>query len=442
VVGRRVEDGATQLNVTRASAETSADLFARSQEVIPGGVNSPARSFRAVGGTPRFIKSAAGAHITDADGNEFVDYVCSWGALLLGHAHHEVVRAVSDAARRGTSYGAPTAAELELAEVIRARVPAAEQVRLTSSGTEATMTAVRLARGCTGRAVIVRFDGSYHGHADSLLADASAPDPRTGIPDDIARNTVVLPYNDVAALHDFFTRRGDEVAAVIVEPIAANSGVVPPAEGFHTALREVTTGHGALLIHDEVITGFRVSPSGFQGLTGIRPDLLTFGKVIGGGLPVGAVAGSRRLMEHLAPLGPVFHAGTLSGNPVAVAAGLATLNLATPALYEALNTRAHAVADAIAEAFKPTGIPHQINYANGLFSLFFTETPVTDYASATRQSSPTYATFFHAMLDAGVYVPPSPYEAWFVSAAHDDATLQKTADALRHAAAKIVSRRL
>jgi glutamate-1-semialdehyde 2,1-aminomutase len=301
------------------------------------------------------------------------------------------------------------------------------------------MTAVRLARGYTDRALVVRFDGSYHGHADSLLADASSHETGNGIPSAIAKNTVVLPYNDIAALTTLFSERGSEIAAVIVEPIAANSGVVLPAEGFHTALRQLTEQHGALLIHDEVITGFRVSPSGYQGLTEVAPDLLTFGKVIGGGMPVGAVAGRREVMEHLAPQGRVFHAGTLSGNPLAVAAGLTTLNLATQPLYERLDANARSLVSVIRETFTAVGVAHQVNYVNGLFSLFFTDQPVTDYTSAQRQSSSTYATFFHAMLDAGVYIPPSPYEAWFVSGAHDDTTLEKTSAALQSAAPKVAA---
>jgi len=414
----------------------SAELFAKSQELIPGGVNSPARSFVSVGGTPRFIKSANGARITDVDGKEYIDYVCSWGALLLGHAHPDVVAAIVDAAQRGTSYGAPTAAELELAQIICGRVPAAEQVRLTSSGTEATMTAVRLARGYTGRPLVLRFDGSYHGHYDALLA-GPATTADSGIPSEIANNTLVLPYNDIAQLRETFAAHGEKIAAVIVEPIAANMGVVLPQDGFHAELRRLTTGSGALLIHDEVITGFRVSPSGYQGVTDIRPDLLTFGKVIGGGLPVGAVAGRRDVMEHLAPLGPVFHAGTLSGNPLAVAAGLTTLRLVDDVFYTHLQSTAQAVVSVVEDALGSAGVAHEINYAGGLFSVFFSDAPVTDYASAQRQSSSTYATFFHAMIDEGVYLPPSPYEAWFISGAHDDRTLEKTSAALQHAARRV-----
>jgi glutamate-1-semialdehyde 2,1-aminomutase len=422
---------------TAASVRASADLFAKSQELIPGGVNSPARSFAGVGGTPRFIKSANGARMTAVDGNEYIDYVCSWGALLLGHAHPDVVAAIVEAAQRGTSYGAPTATEFELAQAICERVTAAERVRLTSSGTEATMTAIRLARGYTRRPLVLRFDGSYHGHYDALLADSSTTSAGNGIPPEIAANTLVLPYNDIAQLRKTFSVNGEGIAAVIVEPIAANMGVVLPQDNFHAELRQLTTDAGALLIHDEVITGFRVSRSGYQGLTEIRPDLLTFGKVIGGGLPVGAVAGRRDVMEHLAPLGPVFHAGTLSGNPLAVAAGLTTLRMVDDAFYKRLQQIAQVVADAVHDALSSAGVAHEINYAGGLFSIFFSHAPVTDYASAQQQSSSTYATFFHALLDAGVYIPPSPYEAWFVSGAHDEETLERTSVALQYAAGRV-----
>ncbi|HNQ07542.1 MAG TPA: glutamate-1-semialdehyde 2,1-aminomutase [Tetrasphaera sp.] len=427
-----------------ADAPASEALFARAKAVVPGGVNSPVRAFRSVGGTPRFITSARGAYLIDADGREYVDLIGSWGPMILGHTHPEVLAAVTDAASRGFSYGTPSENEVALAEEIVARVEPVEHVRLVSSGTEATMSALRLARGLTGRSRVVKFAGCYHGHVDALLAAAGSgvatfglPDS-AGVPSSAAAETIVLPYNDIAALKAVFAADGEHIAAVITEAAPGNMGVVPPAPGFTEALRRVTRDHGALLISDEVMTGFRCSRSGWYGLEGPyaagAPDLFTFGKVMGGGFPAAAFGGPAALMAALAPDGPVYQAGTLSGNPVATAAGLATLQRCTPEVYAHLDAVAHTVADAAAAALSAAGVPHTVQWAGSMFSIFFCEGLVRDYDDAKRTSAPAYAAFFHAMLAQGVHLPPSAYEVWFVSAAHDAAAVDRILAALPAAA--------
>ncbi len=409
------------------------DFFVRAQNSIPGGVNSPVRAFRSVGGAPRFFTRGKGARFWDADGKSYIDYVGSWGPLILGHADADTVDAVREAALRGLSFGAPTEAEIELAELLVQRVPSMDLVRLVSSGTEATMSAIRLARGFTGRDAIVKFEGCYHGHGDSLLVKAGSGlltfgNPSSaGVPADLARHTLVLDYNDAQGLRDAFATHGANIACVIVEPVAGNMNLILPKAEFLAAMREMCTQHGALLIFDEVMTGFRVGPASAQGLYGITPDLSTFGKVIGGGMPLGAFGGRRDVMENIAPLGPVYQAGTLSGNPLSVAAGLVTLKkIAAPGFYEALAAQTRALADGISAAAKRHGVACCAQSVGGMFGIYFAPAPPTSYAEVMAADKDAFNRFFHAMLDAGVYLAPSAFEAGFVSAAHGEADIAAT----------------
>jgi glutamate-1-semialdehyde 2,1-aminomutase len=428
-----------------ASNERSRAAFARARAVIPGGVNSPVRAFKAVGGDPVFVQSARGCRLTDLDGNEYVDYVMSWGPLILGHAAPAVVEAVQTAAARGTSYGAPTEAESELAELVCAMVPSIEKVRFCSSGTEATMSALRLARAFTGRDKVIKFAGCYHGHADAFLISAGSGALTLGTPDSpgitggTARDTISLPYNDLAAVAAAFAAHPDEIAALILEPYAGNMGLILPQPGYLAGLRELTARHGAVLIFDEVMTGFRVAPGGVQEREGIRPDLTTLGKIIGGGLPVGAFGGRAEIMDQLSPVGPVYQAGTLSGNPLAMAAGLATLRaLGRDGVYQQLEASTVRLLEGLSEIFARHGIAHQTANRGSMFGFFFTDAQVVDLTSAKTADVAFYARFFKAMLARGVYFAPSQFEAGFVSLAHDGAALDQTLSAAGDALGELV----
>jgi glutamate-1-semialdehyde 2,1-aminomutase len=412
--------------------QKSQQLFERAQQSIPGGVNSPVRAYRSVGGTPPFIARGQGSRLWDVDGNEFIDYIGSWGPLLLGHRHPAVIAAIELALEIGTSFGAPTEREIELAELIRSLVPSIEMVRLVNSGTEASMSALRLARGFTGRDLTIKFEGCYHGHVDSLLVKAGSGVATLGLPDSpgvpkgFSDTTIALPFNDAEAVEATFRQRGDQIAAVIVEPVVGNMGCVPPAPGYLQSLRELCSRHGALFIFDEVMTGFRVAAGGAQQLFNIQPDLTVMGKVIGGGLPIAAYGGRRDVMMHIAPMGPIYQAGTLSGNPLAVSAGIAMLQYIkeNPGLYAELDAKAQRLAEAA-----PQGIT--VNRVGSMFTWFFTDLPVTDYASAKRSDTSRFRKFFHGMLERGIYLPPSQFEAAFVSAAHTDADIECTVSAAR-----------
>lgn len=418
----------------------STQLFEQAQEHIPGGVNSPVRAFRAVGGGPLFISSAKAAEITDADGRTYIDYVASWGPMILGHAHPEVIAAIQKAAALGTSYGAPTELEVEFAKEIKSALPSIEKIRLVSSGTEAVMSAIRLARGFTGRDKIVKFVGCYHGHSDALLAKAGSGIATFGLPDcpgvpaETVKHTLTLPFNDITALEVLFKEMGSEIAAIVLEPIAGNMGCVLPKSGFLEKLREVTSASGSLLIFDEVITGFRLGRGGVQALYNIKPDLTCLGKIIGGGLPVGAFGGRRDIMDHLAPIGPVYQAGTLSGNPLAVTAGLTVLRiLRDESIYKKLESQTAKLVAATNDAAKSAGIPISINSIGSIFTCFFTDKKVVDWDSAKTSDTTRFAKFFRAMLAEGVYMAPSQFEVGFLSIAHSDEILEKTAIAAKKA---------
>ncbi len=415
----------------------SHDLFAAAQRHIPGGVNSPVRAFRGVGGDPVFFASAAGPYVFDADGHRYIDYVGSWGPMVLGHAHPDVIEAVGDRIHRGLSFGAPTELETEMADRVCQLVPSMDLVRMVSSGTEATMSAIRLARGFTGRDKLVKFEGCYHGHSDSLLVKAGSGaltlgEPSSpGVPAALAALTLTLDYNDLDQVRDTFAQQGHEIACIIVEPVAGNMNCIPPVPGFLQGLREVCDQYGAVLIFDEVMTGFRVALGGAQAVYGVTPDLTTLGKVIGGGMPVGAFGGRRDIMERIAPLGPVYQAGTLSGNPIAMAAGLKTLELiSVPGFYEALTTQTATLVEGLLEHATTAGVALSANKVGGMFGIFFTDAgPVTGYAAATACDQARFRAFFHGMLDRGVYLAPSAFEAGFVSAAHSDQDIAATLEA-------------
>ena len=429
-VASTIELGFATSKILLVTHDISQKLFDRALLSIPGGVNSPVRAFRSVGGSPVFIARGEGSHIFDVDGNEYIDYIGSWGPLLIGHRHPEILGALNEAMTRGTSFGAPTEQEIDLAETIHSLVPSCEMVRLVSSGTEATMSALRVARGFTNRDITIKFEGCYHGHVDSLLVKAGSGVATLGLPDSpgvpkgFSDTTITLPFNDVDAVEQAFKLRGNEIAAVIVEPVVGNMGCVAPAAGYLQALREITRRYDALLILDEVMTGFRLSPGGAQQLYGVIPDLTTLGKVIGGGLPIAAYGGRREIMSYVAPSGPIYQAGTLSGNPIAVASGLAMLRhiIANPGIYERMNQTTGRLA-----ACAPENIT--VNRVGSMMTWFFTDRPVTDFASAKTSNTVQFGKFFHAMLDRGVYLPPAQYEALFVSAVHTDADIERTIEA-------------
>ncbi len=417
------------------SSQSNSQLMAQAREVIPGGVNSPVRAFGPVGIEPRFIDRAAGSHIWDVEGKEYIDYVGSWGPLIHGHAYPPVVEAVRQAAGRGTSFGAPTAAEVELAQLVCERVASVQMVRLVNSGTEATMTAVRLARAFTGRSRIIKFTGGYHGHADTFLVKAGSgaatlgTPTSPGIPREVVADTLTAEFNNLEAVGRLFKIHSAQIAAVIVEPVCGNAGVIPPADGFLQGLRDLTAQHAAVLIFDEVMTGFRLGPSGAQGLFGINPDLTTFGKIIGGGLPIGAVGGAAEIMKQLAPVGPVYQAGTLSGNPIAVAAGLATLRALNEEVYTKLESLASRLENGFKNNLAKLSLPFQFQRVGSMACLFFTEQPVGNYAQASSSDTERFAVYFRAMLEQGIYLPPSQFEAFFISAAHTLEDIDRTVDA-------------
>ena len=422
--------------------ELSEKLFQKAQTLFPGGVNSPVRAFRGVGGVPRFMARGKGSRMWDADGNSYVDYVGSWGPLILGHANSEVLREIQEAMKNGTSFGAPSPREITLAEIVRERMPWIEKMRFVSSGTEATTAAIRLARGFTGRDDLLKFDGCYHGAGDALLVKAGSGVETLGLPDspgvpvDLARHTLTLPFNDLPAVQQLFEQRGASIAAVIVEPVVGNMGVLVPRPGYLQGLLQTCRKHGALLIIDEVMTGFRLAPGGACGLYGIRPDLVTFGKVIGGGLPVGAFGGRADVMDRIAPAGPVYQAGTLSGNPVAMAAGAATLRQLDAGAYERLEEAAARLCQGLADAAREAGVPVQVNRVGSMFTVFFSDKPVFDAQSARACNTKRFARFFHVMLENGVYLPPSQFEAAFLSLAHGEEDLAATLTAAAKAFAE------
>jgi len=428
-----MSSGTSQTSKSRAS-----ELFDRAKNILVGGVNSPVRAFRAVGGTPLVIDRAEGSRLWDVDGREYIDYVCSWGALILGHSHPDVVAAIVEQARRGTSYGMTSPLEIELGELIARAVPGIERIRFVSSGTEATMSAIRVARGFAKRDLILKFEGGYHGHADSFLVEAGSGlatlgiSASPGVPAALAKLTLNAPYNDLAAVEKIFQQHAGKIAAIIVEPVAANMGVVPPQPGFLKGLRDITQRNGSLLIFDEVITGFRIAYGGAQNAFGIRPDLSVFGKIIGGGLPVAAYGGRRDIMDLIAPLGPVYQAGTLSGNPLAMRAGLATLpKLQAAGFYDSIDKKAQRLAEGLRAALKETDIPGEVSVAGSLLTLFFTSEHVRDYGVAKKSNTKRFAAFFNAMLERGIFIAPSQFEALFVSAAHIDSDIDRTIAAAR-----------
>ena len=442
---RATEPVITENQILIKQRKTSTSLIERARQSIPGGVNSPVRAFKGVGGEPVFFESAGGAFIQDVDGNQYIDYIGSWGPMILGHNHPAIIEAVVDQAQRALSFGAPTEIEIELAEKIIAIMPSMESVRMVNSGTEATMSAIRVARGYTGRDMIVKFEGCYHGHSDSLLVKAGSgvltlglPNS-PGVPEALAASTLTIPFNDPEAVTTLFEKFGDQIACIIVEPIAGNMGCIPPTEGFLSCLRDVTDKFGSVLIFDEVMTGFRVAPGGAQELYGVRPDLTTLGKIVGGGLPVGAFGGKREIMNEIAPNGPIYQAGTLSGNPLAMAAGLTTLNHLTADVYEHLSqTTEHLVSGMMALA-KKHGIQLCENHVCGMFSFFFDRDEVKNYDDVAQSNIESFNRFFHHMLDSGIYLAPSGFEAGFLSAAHNTAEVQQTLDAADRAFAAINS---